>query len=360
MKSGLLFLILLLGVEKLSAFPQLIRHGYTSCNTCHLSPRGGGVMTDYGRALSKELLSSWSYDGEENWHFGALNNETFPKGLLLGGDIRAVQSHIKTPQMTRGRFIKMQEQVELAYRMERIAMSVSGASDTTEKSRPWYLPQYYLLGQLSQEISVRVGRFLPRFGLAMPDHILSTRGPLGFGYQKERDTVEMFYQKEKWDLSLATTFNKTKDHSDAQGLYGQVSWSLGSRDRWGISFEHRSPQKQNLESYSFFGQWGLTEKIYLLTDTVWQKRQQGGGEEGVYHFAQLGFEMEKGFHLLILEDFQKNKISAPNLSQNQYGVGVAFYPRPHWEFQAFWTRKRELNRGRGENGVAWLLMHFYL
>jgi len=33
------------------AYPNMIRLGYTSCATCHVSPQGGGVLTRYGRGI---------------------------------------------------------------------------------------------------------------------------------------------------------------------------------------------------------------------------------------------------------------------------------------------------------------------
>ncbi len=352
-------LLLLFFTTEAWAYPQLIRHGYTSCTTCHVSPRGGGVLTAYGRALGKEILSAWSYEGEENWHFGALPEETVPDWLHVGGDFRVLQSHVKNQQMTRGRFITMQEQVELAAKIKNIWLSVAAASDTTKESRPWFLPQFYLMTSLWEKVQVRIGRFVPRFGVNMAEHILSTRAAIGFGYQAERDTLEALYQEENWDLSIASTFNQTRDKQEAQGFYGQANYSFSSKDRVGLSVE-RKTKNQEVTSISGHVLWGLTEKLYLITDTVWQQRRLQQLEEGIFHFAQLGYELEKGLHFFLLEDFSKQNISRPSSSQNQYGLGFTFFPRPHWEIQGVWTRKRELSRGRGEADVAWLMVHFYL
>ncbi|RYZ63714.1 MAG: hypothetical protein EOP05_23120, partial [Proteobacteria bacterium] len=46
------------------AYPDLIRHNYVNCTTCHVSPTGGGAMTEYGRAMSHELLSAWGTERE--------------------------------------------------------------------------------------------------------------------------------------------------------------------------------------------------------------------------------------------------------------------------------------------------------
>jgi len=41
-----------------SAYPTMIRNGYTQCATCHADPSGGTLLTPYGRAQSELLLSS--------------------------------------------------------------------------------------------------------------------------------------------------------------------------------------------------------------------------------------------------------------------------------------------------------------
>ena len=50
------------------AFPEMVRHGYANCITCHISPDGGGVLTAYGRSLSREVLSTWGAEGEAVLH----------------------------------------------------------------------------------------------------------------------------------------------------------------------------------------------------------------------------------------------------------------------------------------------------
>src|SRR5262249_40440531 len=35
------------------ALPTMIRLGYSDCASCHLSPQGGGLLTDYGRVVDE-------------------------------------------------------------------------------------------------------------------------------------------------------------------------------------------------------------------------------------------------------------------------------------------------------------------
>ncbi len=356
-----LILTLLFSAAVCNAFPQMIRHGYTSCNTCHYSPRGGGLMTDYGRAISKELLSTWSYEGEETWHYGFLKKEDMPSWIKVGGDFRSLQLHSKDDVATIGRFIRMQEQVELGFTYKGTTLSVTAGSDTLKESRPWYLPAFYVISNLTQELSVRVGRFVPRFGINTPEHIFSTRGPLGFGIQSERDTVEVSYINSGWDASVAVSAGELRNGSEADAFYSQLNYSFGTKDRWGMSFEKKTADDR-ATSVGVHGLMGFTEKLYLVTDTVLRRSETSSTDtlSGLYHFAQLGYELHKGLLVMVLEDIRKDDLSADSTTESMYGLGVTFYPRPHVELQAVWTRRLNLAQSTNEGDYAWFLIHYYL
>src|SRR6185503_6827988 len=48
---AVLVLVLAMAARTVEAYPNMIRLGYTSCATCHVSPQGGGVLTRYGRGI---------------------------------------------------------------------------------------------------------------------------------------------------------------------------------------------------------------------------------------------------------------------------------------------------------------------
>jgi len=37
--------------ERAWSFPEMVGKGYNNCLTCHHSPSGGGIVTEYGREL---------------------------------------------------------------------------------------------------------------------------------------------------------------------------------------------------------------------------------------------------------------------------------------------------------------------
>jgi len=107
------FILVFMGHPLLShAFPEMVRHGYSNCITCHVSPNGGGIVTPYGRALSQEILSAGgTKDWESKFAYGAVD---LPKWLQLGGDVRVLQTHLDTPNIRLGKLILMQADFEAA------------------------------------------------------------------------------------------------------------------------------------------------------------------------------------------------------------------------------------------------------
>src|SRR3989344_1600930 len=105
--------------DRAKAYPELSRHGYTNCTACHLSPSGGGILSPYGRELSKEILSTWARDGEQSFAYGAFSpNEK----IVLGAFVRGLQAHREDKDKKEGRFILMQADLEAGYNAEKWAV----------------------------------------------------------------------------------------------------------------------------------------------------------------------------------------------------------------------------------------------
>ena len=79
-------LLLTLSLFSLRAhgFADMVRHGFPNCISCHTSATGGGLLTEYGRSISAELLSTWRSPGEERFDYAMKPSEV----VSLGGDLR--------------------------------------------------------------------------------------------------------------------------------------------------------------------------------------------------------------------------------------------------------------------------------
>jgi len=60
-----LLVVLLITTSRSEAYPWKIRHGYGGCTPCHADPSGGGLLTQYGRAMEATLLRVKYGNGSE-------------------------------------------------------------------------------------------------------------------------------------------------------------------------------------------------------------------------------------------------------------------------------------------------------
>ncbi len=97
-RVGLALVSFLAAALPLAAEPIFLSRQYAQCTNCHYSPTGGGLLTPYGRSLSREELSTFGKspgstpkNREHEFLFGALGKTLGP--VSLGIDLRP--SHLE-------------------------------------------------------------------------------------------------------------------------------------------------------------------------------------------------------------------------------------------------------------------------
>lgn len=159
------------------AYPDAIRHGYANCTTCHFSPGGGGLLTQYGRSVSREVFSTWGYENEEQPLHGLVK---FPEWLgtqiVVGGELRYIR--VKRSNVTEAESFLMQAQPRLGlqYKNFKVAAAIGEIKNprTSEKIE-LALPEIYGIYSARDDLHFRIGRFQPVYGLRLPDHQLFVR-----------------------------------------------------------------------------------------------------------------------------------------------------------------------------------------
>lgn len=95
---------LALDVRSAEAEPEFLSKQYTRCSTCHFSPTGGGLLTPYGRSLSKNELSSTGRSApgvapgtsrEQEFLMGLLGDSLGP--VSVGIDLRPSHLDVRFP-----------------------------------------------------------------------------------------------------------------------------------------------------------------------------------------------------------------------------------------------------------------------
>lgn len=349
MKKLLLLLIALFHGPGAWAFPELVRHGYTHCTACHVSPSGGGVLSAYGRELSKELLSMWGREGEQRVLHGAIRDDEFSSRLLLGGDIRAIQLYRDDPMVREAQYFLMQADLEAALKLGPWTLAgtlgkLEAPGDSSVGSR-----RFFAMVSLSDESSLRMGKFLPAFGLNIADHSRSTRGSLGFGQGQESYNLEYSWLGEKWSfystaiLAPSDAYRRTTGRDAA--FSQQMNYALNSSGKLGMSYLLGSGGGLKTHLLGVHWMQGFLERFHLLAEA---DASFSRDRRAWFRFARLGYELTQGLQLLALHD---GSVQA-GFEKSSWGVGAQWFPRPHLEIQAQWNRVPD--------DLLFLVLHYYL
>lgn len=172
----LLVIVLMLVSARAYAYPQFELSKDKSCAGCHISPTGGGLLSENGMVVA-ETISKWGTAPE--FMYGKVK---LPDGLAIGGDFRGAAGYLQTPQRYLVGF-PMQTDIHGAYTKGKFAVQVTVGSrpptDGNEAVTMFWSREHYLRFEQDPEthhgVSARVGRFMPVFGLRLAEHNVYTR-----------------------------------------------------------------------------------------------------------------------------------------------------------------------------------------
>ncbi len=349
------------------SFPDLIRHGYVNCIQCHVSPSGGGTLTDYGRTFSGEGLSRWTTKDEESIFEGLVKRKEIPSWLSLGGDFRGVQTLQQNSQTTVAAYYVMQNDLEAAVKYKKLTVDGSfGRFQLTTETPQYKSRRYFLMYNFTDEWMVRVGRFLPVYGFNIPDHIISTRTPLGFNAGLERENVEASWITDSYSavLTFSQGPNELPWGAQETSVEGQFAYAFKDTYKIGINgWEGYQSGNTQRNLAGIFANLGFTENLSLESEFDWQwltPAATGVTQLGFFAYNRLGEEITKGLNLLATAEFWQSDLSSDASAVERYGAGFEFFPRPHFDFQGFWTKIRlHSATNLGYQDSAWFMWHYY-
>lgn len=359
---GLLFLNI-----SAQAFPEMIRHHYVNCSACHVSQTGGGVLNAYGRTISYELLSTWG-SADEAKAFYAIDPEKVGEWLNVGGDVRGVQVHQENSQVKTGRYFWMQGGIDVAATYNKFTAmmtlgQVGGQRNESYQTMNFVSPKYFLSAQVSDEFSVRAGKFIPQFGLQIPQHTFYIKQNLLIGQGTERNTVEAIYNGELWNFSAAyaKSENQSAVRDEEKSYSAQVLRNINDSHKIGVSLWSGDAEVFKRNMIGLHAVSGWNEKFYTLAEIDQVKtttKSTNAEKTAIYQMLKVGYEFYKGMHAQFVEQWGRPDLNTATENQSA-GVGMLWYPRPHFEFELLWSKQRTLNVDSQFEDYAYLLTHFY-
>lgn len=208
-RRALLPLLLLLAPTVASAIPRFAARNGMECVQCHLNPSGGGIRNEYGGTVFEQVwLPMFGPDEVHSWVAGppppgadapklAPFRGNVTEFLTIGGDFRFAYINIQPelgptpedePQPT-NTFFQMQADL---YHAVKLGSSLTLYLDVGVYTgfETWAL--WELLDRPDGlRLMLKVGRFLPPFGVREVEHQLSTREGIGLGGTDRDSGVEL-------------------------------------------------------------------------------------------------------------------------------------------------------------------------
>ncbi len=358
----ILWLLFLLGAEKAHAFPEMIRHGYVNCTTCHISPTGGATLNQYGRALSKEVLSTWGTENEAQFAYNLVKP---PEWLNLWGAYRSVYVYRDTPTYRDGRSIFMQADLEAAAVYQKWTADFSfGYQDPANAQGFWdhaIARQFYLMYRPIEEVGIRGGKFLPAYGIRSPDHVIVTRRALRINDEgTESVNLEGSFVNETYSFFATAIFGRPDDLTlqRERGASFVASRAFGDTYKAGMSYYTGSFDAPRRQLLGPFATLGFTPHLFLLSEADLQLLPDAGSGFAAYN--RLGYEIVQGLILYGTQEFARLDFTRSNSRVQTYGLGFQWFPRPHFELNATWQKMQNLSAYEDFTDYAYVMFHFYL
>ena len=346
-------------------FPELVRRGYGNCTTCHYSPTGGGILTEYGRSLIPQVLSSGGTESESKFLWGAFD---LPDWLSFGGDFRSLGAYQTFSGQSSFAFIFMQADAETAVSVDKFsAVATFGVDhDGSAVSRRHYL-QYHV----TDEINARAGRFMPAYGLNTEDHTIAIKRGLGKDQATESYNLELSWIGENLNVFATAVFGRLDNLSLGAESGAAFSASLYFEESYKVGVSYFYGYRSSVEQRHLTGPYailGFTPHITLLAELDFQflspqaysPQTNSIVQTGAVDDVRLDFEILQGLHLYGVQEFEQLDFNNSNTFSDAYGAGVQFFPRPHFELNVLYQRRRIGGTSAPFGDLLWGLLHVYL
>ena len=345
-------------VRPASAEPTFLSKQYPRCTACHYSAAGGGLLTPYGRSLSREEISTFgrqgasgapstgSTAGEEGFLFGALSSES---PLQLGLDVRP--SHVDVDVDVPGRTIAdrnflMNLDLQAAWRQDRWTAYGTVGRSPTRGGGELVSYEHWIAWQVTDAVSVRGGRFLPAYGVRFADHTSFTRARLDLAEDDQVYGIELGVSTDRTLLQVSAGPGRAESLIDADGRQAfttSARFQIDLRPRTVVAASalYRGASDTAPHSTGTGLSFGYAPAPWLTTwthaDVQFQKLQASGR---AYIFAnQTSVEALRGVWLRISPQLRWTDTD-PRGEIRRLVYGLDFYPRTHWHVNLSYYRDR--------------------
>jgi len=223
---------------------------------------------------------------------------------------------------------------------------------------------HYLMYQATEETEVRAGKFIPAFGINSADHFISIKQALNFGVGSETYNFEAAYLGPIYDLYVTAIAGRPDQPLLNKETGGALSGSVFVLDRMkiGASGYYGSNSFGSRQVGGPNAILGITSKFVILSELDFQNQAVTGAPTrfGIVNYQKADYELFQGFHPFVTQEFSKLDFATSTSFADTYGVGIRWFPRPHFVLDLVYEKIRDLSQSQDFTDLAFLSLHYYL
>jgi hypothetical protein len=365
-----LALVLIGSMGSAQAEPIFLSRQYARCTTCHYSPTGGGLLTPYGRSLSRQELSTTGSSGsaqpvgsEEEFLFGALGDALGP--VKVGIALRPAHLNFNFGGTSSNVDLFMNADLLAAYRVQQWTFYAEIGRQPRSGGAKIDSYEYWVAHQPEKGIGFRVGRFLPAYGVRLADHTAFTRTGLGFDTYDQLYAVELSRTGERdlVQLSLGPGRAESILHDDGRRAFtatGRYQLDLSPRTALVLSGIYRNESRVEPRNGAGGLAFGIapTPRLTVWTEADVRIQQGSDGSRAYTLLNETGFEVYRGVWLTVSPQLRTD-FGSTSGGVWRLAFGANLLPRTHWNVGL--TYYRDKNRANDLVTKTFLAqLHLYL
>lgn len=345
-----------------SALPRFASRTGAKCQSCHVNPSGGAMRQAFGVQYGREQLPvpAWSKEFELEDFSNVITNV-----LGIGADFRTLFFSQNIPDATaRNGFFQMQGDIYLNFR---IAKKVSlffkkGLRDGFEA--------FGLFTILPASGHVKVGKFVPNYGIKTDDHTAYVRQATEFTPERgrvERTGIEAAISPGPFTI-MAGVYNADESSfaptSNSKAILGRGEGMFKLADDLflGLGGNVFTKKVAGITStyYGGFGSFSWNS-LTVLGEADWVKNKTPAGSEitGFATSIEADYPVIAGLDLKLGYDFFDPDTQFKTGATSRYSVGFEFFPLSGVEVRPVYRIVKE-SPANGNKDEIHVLLHLYL
>jgi hypothetical protein len=359
--AGVLAAAAMVALPRLAAaYPQYTLSKQATCSACHLSPAGGGLLDGMGAITSEDA----TFGGDGGFLEGKV---TLPDWLRAGGDVRFAAGGNDAGGGFGGAAFPMQVEGYAAVVKDAFTgYATLGLVRPNPDSAASILAtrEHWVMWRPSQEgLYVRVGRFMPVYGLRLAEHPFYVRRYGGAPLYGETYGVNLGWIKGSVEAHL-TAFIRDPirtplERGNGAAVYAEKrlteTFAVGTQARYADSDQDKKTQggltsKLWLENANLLlmGEAGLTRQSF----DVGPARTQLVGQLLASWFFKTGYLLDVG-----VGEYDAD-LSLKHQDRTSLDANLHWFPWAHGEL-ILMTRLQSLGLGNGGDTSGYALLQFH-